>query len=138
VRNVIAGEIRLEGRLVLAEFVGPVATGKRIGMVVGMVEDVPPGGAERLEGRPGHVIGPPTVGPARHHRQTRLPALGVQKRLGVVILRLAPVVEGQGIGPVVVVVQRGFGGHTRTARSPIDGGGDDANAGRGESGGACG
>jgi len=138
VRDVVAGKIRLEGRLILAEFVGPVAADERVGMVVGMVEDVPPGGAERLEGRPRHVIGPPAVGPARHHRRTRLPSLGVQKRLGVVILRLAPVVEGQGIGPVVIVVQRGFGGRTRASRRPINGGGDDADAGRGESGGACG
>jgi hypothetical protein len=138
VRDVVAGEIRLEGRLILAEFVGPVAAGERVGMVVGMVEDVPPGGAERLEGRPGHVIVPPAVGPARHHRRTRLPSLGVQKRLGVVILRLAPVVEGQGIGPMVVVVDRGFRGGARAAGRPIHGGRDDTDTGRGEHGGAGG
>ena len=145
--DVEPGDMALEKSLVLADLGadiggGPVA-GQGVGVVEGMVKDVPTRRPQGLQGGPGHpigVAGSGLVGPGADDRRGGPPLVAVDVQVGVHdgfavdILGLPVVVEGERISPVVVVVEGSLRGRAGSTCGPIDGGDDDGRTGSGEEG----
>lgn len=123
--------------MVLVEFCLKITAIDGVGMRVSMVVNLPSRGPQSLDRGPRHVISPAPIGPGSHHGLARLPALGVQKRLGVVILALPVIVQGEGKSPVIIIEEGGFCGRAGSSGGPINRRDHDVAPGGGEKSRSC-